>query len=38
MWDEQEWYDYLRKQPNGEAMIAKHHSDANNAALDEFFA
>lgn len=38
MWDEQEWYDYLRKQPNGEAMIAKHHSDANNAVLDEFFA
>jgi hypothetical protein len=38
MWDEKEWYDYLRSQPNGEAMVAKYHSDANNADLDEFFA
>jgi isocitrate dehydrogenase kinase/phosphatase len=38
MWDEKEWYDYLRSQPNGDAMVAKYHSDANNADLDEFFA
>lgn len=33
MWDEQEWYDYLRKQPNGDAMVAKYHHNANNADL-----
>jgi len=38
MWDDEEWYDYLRKQPNGDAMVAKYHPAANNADLDEFFA
>ena len=38
MWDEQEWYDFLRAQPNGEAMLEKYHSKANNASVaDEFF-
>jgi hypothetical protein len=42
MWDDAEWYDFLRKQPNGDAMVAKYHPDANNADLgdlgDEWFA
>ena len=38
MWDEEEWYDYLRNRPNGNDMISKYHPEANNADLDEFFA
>jgi hypothetical protein len=38
MWDEQEWYDYLRAGPNGEQMLAKYHPKALEASLDEFFA
>lgn len=38
MWDEEEWYDYLRNRPNGDDMVSKYHSEANNADLDEFFA
>ena len=38
MWDEEEWYDYLRNRPNGDDMISKYHPEANNADLDEFFA
>jgi hypothetical protein len=38
MWDEEEWYDFLRNRPNGDEMISKYHSEANNADLDEFFA
>jgi hypothetical protein len=36
MWDEQEWYDFLRAQPNGEAMLAQYHPDANNSDLSDF--
>ena len=38
MWDEEEWYDYLRNRPNGDDMVSKYHSEANHADLDEFFA
>ena len=38
MWDEQEWYDYLRACLNGEQMLAKYHPKALQASLDEFFA
>lgn len=38
MWDEDEWYDFLRNQPNGEEMISKYHPEANNASLEDFFA
>ena len=36
MWDEAEWYDFLRAQPNGEAMLAQYHPDANNSDLSDF--
>lgn len=38
MWEEQEWYDFLRARPNGEQMLAKYHPKALEASLDEFFA
>lgn len=37
MWDEQEWYDYLRSKL-GEEVLAKYHPDAMKADLDDFFA
>lgn len=36
MWDEKEWYDYLREK-GGEEMLAKYHPDAMANSLDEFF-
>ena len=36
MWEEAEWYDYLRSK-GGEAMLAKYHPDAMANSLDEFF-
>ena len=36
MWDEAEWYDYLRSK-GGESMLAKYHPDAMANSLDEFF-
>jgi len=36
MWDEKEWYDYL-KEKGGEEMLAKYHPDALANSLDEFF-
>ena len=38
MWEEQEWYDFLKSRPNGEQMLAKYHPKALEASLDEFFA
>lgn len=36
MWDNQEWYDYLRSK-GGESMLAEYHPDAMANSLDEFF-
>jgi hypothetical protein len=36
MWEEQEWYDYLRNKL-GEEALAKHHPNALKADIDEFF-
>lgn len=38
MWDSQEWYEFLKKQPNGEQMLAQYHPKAIEASLDEFFS
>jgi hypothetical protein len=38
MWDNQEWYDYLRSQPNGEEMLAKYHPEAEKADIMGFFS
>ena len=37
MWTSDEWYDYLRSQPNGEEMLAKYHPEAEKATLEDFF-
>jgi hypothetical protein len=37
MWDEQEWYDFLRERKNGQEMLDKYHPSTKNA-LEEFFA
>jgi hypothetical protein len=36
MWEEQEWYDYLRNKL-GEEDLAKYHPNAVKADIDEFF-
>lgn len=36
MWDEKEWYDYL-KEKGGQEMLAKYHPEALANSLDEFF-
>jgi hypothetical protein len=37
MWEEQEWYDYLRNKL-GEEVLAKYHSNAMKADIEEFFS
>lgn len=40
MWDEQEWKEYLLKQPNGEKYLKQYHSNLvyeKSLTLDEFF-
>ncbi len=36
MWEEQEWYDYLREK-GGEEMLSKYHPKATQGSLEEFF-
>lgn len=38
MWEEQEWYDFLKSRADGEAMLSKYHPKALEASLDEFFS
>jgi len=39
MWDSQEWYTFLRQQPNGQNLLHQYHPKANHiaASLEEFF-
>jgi len=38
MWEEKEWYDWLRNQPNGEAMLKEYHPEAVvENSLENFF-
>lgn len=40
MFEQQEWYDFLRAQPNGEAMLKQYHPEATQekaATLGDFF-
>ncbi len=40
MWESDEWYTYLRKKPEGEAMLQQYHPEisASSSSIEEFFA